>query len=76
MLFRSFPDGVSVRLQVSVSDYKGIFESNIQAVTDVSSLNLETTDKLPVTIINVPAYAKSILYTPQELDFIIESKKR
>lgn len=56
-----FPDGVSVRLQVSVSDYKGIFESNIQAVTDVSSLNLETTDKLPVTIINVPAYAKSIL---------------
>jgi len=71
-----FPDVVSVRLQVAVSDYKSIAESNIQAVTDISAVSLESTGKLPVAIINVPVSAKSLLYTPQELDFIIESKRR
>jgi hypothetical protein len=71
-----FPDIVSVRLQVAVSDYKAVSESNIQAVTDISSVSLETTGKLPVAIINVPVSARSLIYTPQELDFIIESKRQ
>ncbi|MFO7573881.1 MAG: hypothetical protein R6W67_01820 [Bacteroidales bacterium] len=71
-----FPDVVSVRLQVAVSDYKAVFQSNIQAVTDISSVIIESAGKLPVTIINVPVSAKSLLYTPQELDFIIESRRQ
>lgn len=71
-----FPDFVSVRLQVGVSDYKALFESNIQAVTDISSVRLESTDKLPVSITNVPASARSLLYSPRELDFIIEPRRR
>ncbi|MBE0676376.1 MAG: YbbR-like domain-containing protein [Bacteroidales bacterium] len=71
-----FPDGINLRVLVAVSDYKGIFESNIQAVVDLSAVNLQTAEKLPVSIINVPAYARSLMYSPQEIDFIIESRNR
>jgi hypothetical protein len=73
---KMFPDNVSIRVLVAISDYKGIFESNIQAVVDLAAVNLSTIGKLPVTIINVPAYARSLMYTPQEIDFIIESRNR
>jgi hypothetical protein len=72
---RLFPDVVSVHLLVAISDYKGISESNISAIIDLSVVDLENSDKLPVIITNVPSYANTVRYSPQEIDFIIEKKQ-
>ncbi|MBM3420735.1 MAG: hypothetical protein FJY11_06330 [Bacteroidetes bacterium] len=71
-----FPDEVTVRALVAVSDYQGFFDSNIQVVVDLSVLRTVNTDKLPVSVVNVPAYARSVVFSPQELDYIIEPVRR
>ncbi|MDX9928301.1 MAG: hypothetical protein RBS37_00435 [Bacteroidales bacterium] len=71
-----FPDEVDVRLQVAVSDYNGVFESNMQAVIDLAEINIEGLEKLPVTIINVPPFVRALMYSPQELDYLIETRQR
>lgn len=73
---RLFPNVVSVHLLVAVSDYKGIFESNISALIDYSSIDPEMTEKLPVMVVNIPSYANTVRYTPQELDYIVEKKQK
>lgn len=69
---RLFPDVVNVHLLVAISDYKGIFESNISAIVDFAGVNTETSDRLQIIITNVPSYANTVRYTPQEIDYIIE----
>lgn len=70
-----FPDEVNVRLLVAVSDYNAVLESNIQAVIDVGAVKIEGLEKLPVTIINVPRFARSLRYSPQEIDYLLERRK-
>lgn len=73
---RLFPNVVSVHLLVAVSDYKGIFESNISALIDYALIDPENTDKLPVIVTNIPTYANTVRYSPQELDYIVEKKQK
>lgn len=68
-----FPDEITVRALIAVSDYQAIFDSNIQAVIDLSLLRSGSIEKLPVSVINVPSYAQSVMFTPQELDYLIEA---
>jgi hypothetical protein len=73
---RLFPDVVNVHLLVAISDYKGIFESNISALIDFANVNPETADRLQVIIANVPSYANTVRYTPQEIDYIVEKRQK
>lgn len=73
---RLFPDVVNVHLLVAISDYKGIFESNISALIDYADVNPGTSDRMPVIITNVPPYANTVRYTPQEIDYIIEKSNK
>lgn len=73
---KMFPDEVDVRILVAVSDYNRVFESGIQAHVDFMAINPEASDKLPVSIINVPLWVHSLRYSPQELDYIIENRRR
>jgi hypothetical protein len=73
---RLFPDVVNVHLLVAISDYKGIFESNISALIDFANVNTESSERLQVIIANVPAYANTVRYTPQEIDYIIEKRQK
>ncbi len=73
---RLFPNVISVHLLVAVSDYKGIFESNITALIDYASVDPEKSNKLPVIITNIPSYANTVRYTPQELEYIVERKQK
>jgi len=73
---RLFPNVISVHLLVAVSDYKGVYESNITALIDYASVDPAKSDKLPVMVTNIPAYANTVRYTPQELDYIVERKQK
>lgn len=73
---KMFPDEIDVRLLVAVSDYKEVFEAGIQATVDFSTVKPEGAEKLPVAIINVPVWVHSVRYSPQELDYIIETRRR
>jgi hypothetical protein len=73
---RLFPDMVNVHLLVAISDYKGIFESNISAIIDYALAFKDGSDKLSVVITNVPSYANTVRYSPQELDYIIEKRDK
>jgi YbbR domain-containing protein len=71
-----FPDVVSVKYLVGVTDYNTIKKMPIEAVIDLAKFDLRGVNKLPVVIQNIPAYISSIRYTPEKVDFIVEKKKK
>jgi YbbR domain-containing protein len=71
-----FPDEVSVKYLVGISDYKTINELPIEAVIDLSDYNLQEVNKLQVVIQRVPPYISSLKFSPQKVDFIIEKKRK
>lgn len=71
---RIFPDAVTVRFLVSVSDYKKIDRIPFEVVLDVSKYDLTSADKLPVGILNTPDFLSSVRVTPSEVDYLIEKR--
>lgn len=71
---RIFPDVVTVKFLVAVSDYKKIDKIPFQVVLDVSKYDLTTARKLSVGILNTPAFLSSVRVTPSEVDFLIEKR--
>lgn len=69
---RIFPDVVTVKFMVSVSDYKKINEIPFKVIVDVSKSDLSTALKLPVEIANTPDFLNSIRVSPSEVDYLIE----
>jgi YbbR-like protein len=69
-----FPDEVTVRCQVAVSDYNQFKERPFEVVLDINKVNLNSTDKIPVEIPNVPPFVNSLRVTPSKVDFLIEKK--
>jgi len=69
-----FPDEVTVRCQVAVSDYNQFKERPFEVVLDLNKVNLNSTDKIPVEIPNVPPFVNSLRVTPSKVDFLIEKK--
>ena len=64
-----FPDVVSVKYLVGVTDYKTINKTPLDAFIDLSKFDLSEVNKLPVVIQNIPAYISSIRCTPEKVDF-------
>jgi len=71
-----FPDEVSVKCLVAISDYKKINDMPFEIVLDIGKADLNSSEKLPVEIINVPPFVKSLRFTPESVDFLIERIQR
>jgi hypothetical protein len=69
-----FPDEVTVRCQVAVSDYNQFKERPFEVVLDLKKANLKSNDKIPVEIPNVPPFVNSLRVTPSKVDFLIEKR--
>jgi YbbR domain-containing protein len=69
-----FPDEVTIRCQVAVSDYNQFKERPFEVVLDLNKANLNSADKIPVEIPNVPPFVNSLRVTPSKVDFLIEKR--
>jgi hypothetical protein len=71
-----FPDAVTVKCRVAVSDYKKISEMPLEVVLDLSKADLNSSDKIPVGFRNIPQFISSLRASPAKVDFLIEKKIR
>jgi YbbR domain-containing protein len=71
-----FPDVVTVRGLVAVSDYKKFKEIPFEVVLDLGKADLNSPEKLPVEFRNVPPFVNSLRVSPSKVDFLIERKVR
>jgi len=71
---RIFPDAVTVKFLVAISDYKKIDKIPFEVILDVSKSDLNSIEKLPVGIRNAPPFLSSVRVTPAKVDFMIEKK--
>jgi hypothetical protein len=71
-----FPDVVTVKCLVAVSDYKKINEIPLEVVLDLSKADLNSSDKIPVGFRNIPQFVSSLRASPAKVDFLIEKKLR
>jgi hypothetical protein len=69
-----FPDAVTVKCLVAVSDYKKIGEIPFEVVLDLSKVDLNSSEKIPVGFRNIPPFVSSLRVTPAKVDFLIEKK--
>jgi len=73
---RIFPDVVTVKCFIAVSDYKKIEEIPFEVVLDLKKADLTSSEKLPVEVRNTPTFVSSLRFAPTEIDFLIEKKTR
>lgn len=71
-----FPDAVSVRCLVAISDYKRVGEIPFEVVLDFNKVDLHTSEKIPLEVLNVPSFVNSFRFSPAKVDFLIEKKIR
>lgn len=76
LFFRIFPDAVTVKCLVAVSDYKKIGENPIELFVDSKKADLSSTEKLQVEIGNIPLFINSVRIIPSKVDFLIEKKAK
>lgn len=69
-----FPDIITVKCLVAVSDYKMIGNVPLEAVVDINKADLSSSEKLTVEIRNVPAFVNSLRFNPATIDFLIEKR--
>lgn len=69
-----FPDAVTVKCLVAISDYKKIEEIPFEVVLDLSKVDLNSSEKIPVGFRNIPPFVSSVRVTPSKVDFLIEKK--
>lgn len=67
-----FPDKVTVKGMVAVSDYKKFQDIPFEVVLDLSKANLNSDEKIPVEFRNVPPFVNSMRLAPSMVDFLIE----
>jgi hypothetical protein len=71
-----FPDIVTVKGLVAISDYNKFKEIPFEVVLDLKKVNLNSSDKLPVEFRNVPPFVNSLSVSPSRVDFLIEKRKK
>ncbi|HOW08663.1 MAG TPA: YbbR-like domain-containing protein [Bacteroidales bacterium] len=73
---RIFPDMVTVKCMVAVSDYRKIREVPFDAVIDLSEAALNSSEKLQVGLRNIPPFISSLRVSPAKVDFLLEKKRQ
>ncbi len=71
-----FPDAVTVKCLVAVSDYKKIEKIPFEVVIDLLKADLNSSEKIPVGFRNIPPFVSSVRVTPSKVDFLIEKRPR
>jgi hypothetical protein len=71
---RIFPDVVTVKCLVAISDYKKIEKIPIEVVLDLSKADINSSEKIPLGFLNIPPFVSSLRVTPPKVDFLIEKK--
>jgi len=71
-----FPDIVTVKGLVAISDYKKFEEIPFEVVLDISKAVLKSSDKIPVEFRNIPPFVNSLRVSPSRVDFLIERKNK
>jgi YbbR domain-containing protein len=69
-----FPDVVSVKCLVAISDYKKFEEVPFEVVLDLAMADLTSSEKIPVGFRNIPPFVSSLRVSPSKVDFLIEKK--
>lgn len=69
-----FPDVVSVKCLVAISDYKKFEEIPFEVILDLATADLKSSEKIPVGFRNIPPFVSSLRVTPSKVDFLIEKK--
>ncbi len=69
-----FPDVVSVKCLVAISDYKKFEEIPFEVILDLATADLNSSEKIPVGFRNIPPFVSSLRVTPSKVDFLIEKK--
>jgi YbbR domain-containing protein len=64
-----FPDIVTVKCLVAVSDYKKIVEIPFEVVLDLANADLNSSEKIPLRFHNIPPFISSLSVTPANVDF-------
>lgn len=72
---RIFPDEVTIRCQVAVSDYDEFRAMPFEVILDLKKADLNAADKIPVEIQDIPPFVNSLRITPSKVDFLIEKKQ-
>jgi len=73
---RIFPDNVTVKCMVAVSDYKKIKEVPFEVVLDLAEADLASNEKIPLSFRNIPPFISSLRVSPERVDFLIEKKQK
>jgi hypothetical protein len=71
-----FPDAVTVKCQVAVTDYKKIGQMPLEVFIDLSKADLNSSEKIPVGFRNIPPFVSFLRASPGKVDFLIEKKPR
>jgi hypothetical protein len=74
-LVRLFPDKVKVYCNVAVKDYNALLASPIEAYSDMKGIDIRSTEKLNVSLRNIPLFASSVRHNPREVEYIFEKKQ-
>jgi hypothetical protein len=69
-----FPDAVTVKCLVALSDYKKLGEAPFDVVLDIKKTSFKGSSKLALEVVNIPPYITSLRFSPKMVDFIIEKK--
>jgi hypothetical protein len=68
---KTFPDKVRVYYNVALKDYSKIEPGMIQAIVDLSSIDLAREDRVKVVLENFPEYIHINKINPEKVEFII-----
>jgi len=71
---RLFPDKVKVYCNVAMKDYNALLASPVEAISDLRGVDIRVTEKLNITLRNVPSYATMVRHNPTEIEYIFEKK--
>lgn len=73
-VLKTFPEKVTVRYQVSLSNYGKITANQFDAVVDASKLPDYDGDRLKVQVMILPEQVRSVFIEPEEVEFILRKK--
>lgn len=71
---KTFPDKVKVRYLIPLSKYSTISASMFEVVVDASRLKESSSQKLSVSLLNVPADTRDTWLDPEKVDFILHKQ--
>lgn len=71
-----FPDAVTVKCHVALSDYKKIKDIPFEVIADLNKTDLSQVQKIPIEVRNLPSFVSSLRISPTAVDFIIEKRPK